>query len=394
MFTKEREDALIRFCRELVTTPSLSGQEKEVAVKIQNYLKQLGFDEVKVDRYGSVIGHIKGNFPGETVLIDGHMDTVDIADRSRWTKDPYGGEIADGKIYGRGTTDMKGSLAAFVSAAGYLGQDTGKNFKGHIYVTCTVHEECFEGVAARAITKEIVPDFVIIGEASNLAIKRGQRGRAEIVVETIGKAAHSSHPQVGKNAVYEMTKVIEAVRQTKLNKQEVLGEGILELTDIISTPYPGASVVPDLCRVTYDRRTLAGETKESVLNQMQKIIDQLQETDPTLEARVAYAQGEEACWTGAKIGAERFFPAWLYDEQHELVQKAVSGLQSVGLNPKISHYAFCTNGSHFAGELKIPTIGFGPSQECLAHVIDEYIEIDQLLKSCRGFYGILQALLS
>ena len=104
------------------------------------------------------------------------------------------------------------------------------------------------------------------------------------------------------------------------------------------------------------------------------------------------AEGKETCWTGETIAAKRYFPAWLIDENNEYVQKALTGLKEAGIEAPISHFAFCTNGSHFCGEAGIPCIGYGPSLESLAHVRDEYIEIDQLTKACHGFYSILSQL--
>ena len=191
-----------------------------------------------------------------------------------------------------------------------------------------------------------------------------------------------------------MAAVIPAIQALTPNTHPVLGRGILELTDIISSPYPGASVVPGLCRATFDRRLLVGETEKSVLAQVEQALAQVKARLPQLDARAYLAQGEAPCWTGETIRAKRFFPAWLLEEDHPLVQKALAGLQAAGLEPKLSHFSFCTNGSHFCGEAGIPTVGFGPSLERLAHVIDEYIEIDQLELACRGFQGILSALLT
>lgn len=394
MMNKKREESLIRLCQELVKIPSLSGKEEKAARAVKRNMEVLDYDEIWCDKYGSVVGHIKGNKPGKTILLDGHIDTVDISDKSLWVHDPFGAEIEEGRIYGRGTTDMKGPVAAMLVAASSYKQDLKSNFNGDIYVSCSVHEECFEGVSGREINNKVKPDYVVIGEPSSLNLKRGQKGRAEIVIETRGQTAHSSNPQAGINAVYSMTKVINSIKELELVRHEVLGEGILELTDIISKPYPGASVVPNLCRVTYDRRTLVGETKESVINQINNVINLLKKADQTFEAEVYYATGQAQCWTGENIEVERFFPAWLYDEKHEFVQKAFKGLKNVGLPSTISHYAFCTNGSYYAGEKNIPTVGFGPSKEHLAHIIDEYIEIDQLIKGCQGFYGILDSMMS
>lgn len=390
MLTEKRQEQVIQCCQDLIRCQSYSGHEDKVVACLKEKFTALGFDEVIVDEYGNVMGHMKGSRPGKTIVLDGHIDTVPVEDASAWTHDPFAGTIEDGKIYGRGTSDMKGAVAAMACAVANFAEDNKKDFAGDIYVAGVVHEECFEGVAARAISKRLHPDYVIIGEASQLNLKRGQRGRGEIVVETFGKPAHSANPQAGINAVYKMAQLIQEVQKIKPPYQNILGDGILELTDIKSSPYPGASVVPEYCRVTYDRRLLVGETKESVLKPIQDVIDEMSKKDPDFKAKVSYAVGEELCYTGNTITGERFFPGWLYDEQDDFVQASLTGLKKMGLSPEITQYSFCTNGSHYAGEAGIKTIGFGPSRENLAHTIDEYIEVDQLCKATLGYYGILE----
>ncbi len=387
-----QDEKLIAFCQEAIRIPSPSGQEKGVAELMKRKMEEFGFDEAHIDRYGSVYGILRGKRPGKTILMDGHIDNVDVIDEDQWMHAPWGAEICDGKIYGRGTSDMKGSVTAMICAAARLAEDTNRDFAGNIAVSCTVHEECFEGVSSREITKAVKPDFVIIGEATTSTVKIGQRGRAEVVVETEGVSCHSSNPEKGVNAVYMMTVLIEEIRKIVPNEHPILGKGILELTDIISYPYPGASVVPSSCRATFDRRTLVGEDEGVILGQIEEAIKRAQERVPGLKARTYLAEGEEKCWTGEKIRAKRYFPAWVVDEDSELVQKAVAGLKEAGIDTAISHFSFCTNGSHFCGEAGIPSIGYGPSLESLAHVRDEYIEIDQLVKACNGFESILRKL--
>lgn len=391
MFSKQQGETIIALCQELIQQKSYSGKEDAVAAHLRQTFEKLGYDEVLTDDYGNVIGHIKGKRQGKAMLFDGHMDTVPVPDEGKWQHAPFGGELADGKIYGRGASDMKGAVSAMVLGAHYFAQNCQKNFAGDIYVAGVVHEECFEGIAARRISKRIRPDYVVIGEASELNLKRGQRGRAEIILETEGKAAHSANPQAGINAVYKMAELVTKIRTINTPHHEILGQGILELTDIKSSPYPGASVVPDYCRVTYDRRLLVGETKDDVLKPILDLISEMQKNDPELVAKVSFSSGTEKCYTGETITGERFFPGWLYEKEDEFVQAAFRGLCAAGLQPEITQYSFCTNGSHYAGEAGIKTIGFGPSRENLAHTIDEYIEVDQLLKAAAGYYGILQS---
>ena len=393
MFNKEREEKVISLCQELIKEQSYSGQEDKVVEVLKKNFNELGFDDVVVDKYGNIIGHIKGKRPGKKIVFDGHIDTVPVTNPDEWTHAPFAAEIHDGKIYGRGATDMKGAVAAMTCAAANFAADCDKDFAGDIYVAGVVHEECFEGVAARAISERVKPDYVVIGEASQLNIKIGQRGRGEIVLETFGKPCHSANPEKGINAVYKMAQVIQAIRTLVPTHHDVLGDGILELTDIKSSPYPGASVVPEYCRATYDRRLLVGETKESVLAPINQLLEELMKQDPELKVKASYAVGKEICHTGNEIEGERFFPGWLFDESEEFVQAVYGELKSMGFDPEITQYNFCTNGSHYAGEAGIKTLGIGPSRENLAHTVDEYIEVEQLASVTQCYYGVMKALL-
>ena len=142
------------------------------------------------------------------------------------------------------------------------------------------------------------------------------------------------------------------------------------------------------------REAACGGHGEVVLAQVQEILDAEMAKDPDLKASARLAVGEDRCYTGAPIRAERFAPAWLFEEDHPVVQSALAGLRSVGQDPVVSHYYFCTNGSYYAGKAGIPTIGYGGSLETLAHVVDEYIELDQLNLACEGYAGIIRAILA
>ncbi|MGL5329366.1 MAG: YgeY family selenium metabolism-linked hydrolase [Peptostreptococcaceae bacterium] len=391
MLNEIRKQELVELCQDLVRNPSYSGEEQGVVEAIERNFEKLGFDSYFRDEYGNIIGCIKGNKPGKKILFDGHIDTVPVPDETKWTVPPFEGVVKDGKIYGRGTSDMKGQTSAMMAAVAYFAQDTNRDFEGELYVAGVVHEELFEGIAARKISEAVKPDYVVIGESSELNLKIGQRGRGEVVVETFGKPSHSANPQKGINAVYKMSKIIERIQQLVPPTHPVLGDGILVLTDIKSSPYPGASVVPEYCKATFDRRLLVGETKEAVLAPIQDLLDEMMKEDSELKAKVSYAIGKEMCYTGNVIEGERFFPGWLYDENDEFVQAAYQGLKNAGIDPEITQYSFCTNGSHYAGEAGIKTIGFGPSRENLAHTIDEHIEIEQLEIGAKGYYEILKS---
>jgi len=391
MIDETVKQTVVGLLADMIRQPSVSGEEGGVANVVKTFMEDNGFDGVTVDRYGSVIGCVKGQRPGPKVLFDGHIDTVPV-DESRWNEKPFGAEIKDGRMYGRGTSDMKGAVAAMAVAAAQMAKPENRDFAGELHVACVVHEECFEGVATREISKSVQPDYVVIGEASRLNVKIGQRGRAEIVLETEGKPAHSASPDEGVNSVHKMMELLRRVEAIKPPEHPMLGKGTNVLTDIKSSPYPGASVVPSGCRATFDRRLLVGETRQSVLEPIETIIGELSAMDPQFKAKACLAQGQAPCYTGETIRAERFFPAWAYDESEPFVQDVLSALAGIGQSPEIDHYAFCTNGSHYAGEAGIKTFGYGPSLETLAHTDDEYIELEELHNAVAGYMAIGRAL--
>lgn len=379
------EDKLTDFAMRLVGEQSLSGKERGVAELVVAEMERLGF-QVEVDELGNVTGTIDAG-PGPCVLIDSHMDTVSVTDANAWSYHPEGQRV-DGRIYGRGAMDMKGPLAASVYGAAAI-QDRLR--RGKIVVSATIAEELVEGPALARVVERINPDFVVICEATSLKVARGQRGRAEVKVEIFGRPTHSSRPELGVNAAQAMVGVVRALRDLEPPTHPALGEGILVLTDIISRPYPGLSVVPDYCVATFDRRTLPGETEEDILSPIRQIMEQAL-SGSGADGKVTIAEDDFEAYTGERVRAPNFAPAWYFDDDAEVVRKVLTGLEEVGVASELSHYAFCTNGSGTAGKLGIPTVGFGPGEEELAHRVDEYIEVDQIVAAARGYAAIAQQL--
>ncbi|MEA4871139.1 MAG: YgeY family selenium metabolism-linked hydrolase [Christensenella sp.] len=392
MISESSKRAVTQLCRDLIGAESLSGQESLAVECMKNAFHALGFSDVRMDSYGSVVGFLEGNRPGPRVLFDAHIDTVPVEGAADWTHAPFAGEIADGRLYGRGASDMKGALAAMTVAAAAFADSHDRKFAGSVCVAAVVCEELFEGLGARSVCDMAHPDYVVIGEASEMNLKIGQRGRAEVVVETAGIPAHSANPQKGVSAVTSMRKLLDEIDRLAPPHSHTLGDGILVLTDLISRPYPGSSVLPKHCEATFDRRLLTGETAESVLSPIWAIIDRLSAEDPAFHARTYLRKGAITCYTGASIEATRFFPAWEANPEEDYVQAAFSSLRGVNPETRLSAYSFCTNGSYYAGEAGIKTIGYGPSLESLAHTTDESISLDALYESVEGYQAILQAL--
>jgi len=392
MISESLQEQTLSLCRALIEARSLSGAEQGAVACMKESFEQLGFDQVQIDRYGSIIGTIKGNRPGSSILLDAHIDTVPVDATPAWEHPPFAGEVADGKLYGRGASDMKGALSAMTVACSAFAERNNCDFAGSISVAAVVCEELFEGLGARSVCELVKPDYVIIGEASEMNLKIGQRGRAEVVVETTGVPAHSANPQKGVNAVTSMRKLLDAMDAIVPPHSDKLGDGILVLTDLISSPYPGSSVLPKGCITTFDRRMLTGETEESVLAPVRACIERLTKEDASFQAKTYIREGSIRCYTGETITAKRFFPAWEEQDDADYVQASLAALRTVRPDTTLSAYSFCTNGSYYAGEAGIKTLGYGPSQESLAHTTDEYIALDALYEAVEGYQAILSAL--
>jgi putative selenium metabolism hydrolase len=379
---------LIRDCQGMIGIKSESGQEREVAAFLKGIMLRLGYDEAIDDEYGSVIGIIHGN-GGKKILLEGHLDTVGVENPDLWSYNPYAGMCDGGRLYGRGATDMKAALMAMTYAASsFIG--TKEQLNGDIIVAGVVQEEIFEGVAQGKILDRIHPDLVILGEATDLKLCIGQRGRAELQIVTYGKSAHSANPSAGINAVGLMMQLLVEKDRMVLPVDSFLGPAIMELTDIHSDPYPGKSVLPEKCTVTLDRRLLPGETEDSVLLPIQKLIDQLTRDNKGFKAEVKVVAATEHCYTGAEIFGKRFFPGWLYPETASFVLSAQTALHKAGYAAPLSHYSFCTDGSQSAGIRRIPTLGFGPSREEIAHITNEYVELEQVKRAHDGYVCLIR----
>jgi putative selenium metabolism hydrolase len=365
---------------ELVKLKSLSTQEESVSNKIKEMMLAAGFDEVFIDGLGNVIGRI-GNGK-KKIAIDGHIDTVDIGNMENWHFDPLGGKIDKNYVYGRGTVDQKGGPAAFITAGKIL-KEIGIPKDVTIYFVGSVMEEDCDGLCWKYIIEEdkIVPDCVIITEPTNMNIYRGHRGRMEINVSFHGVSAHGSAPERGKNAIYMASHAcldIEKLNE-KLQKDEFLGKGTVALSEFISSS-PSLCAVSDFAKIHLDRRLTWGEDKELAVSQVSEIVK-------GFNAKVEVLNYKEKGFTGLEYGMEKYYPTWKLNESHELVQKGINTYESLfNDKPVVDKWTFSTNGVVINGIYKIPTIGFGPGNEVLAHAPDEKVPIEHLVKAS-AFYA-------
>jgi len=364
----------------LVKIKSLSAREKEVQLELKRQMEEAGFDEVFIDGLGNVIGRI-GN-GRKIIAIDGHMDTVDLGEQKNWSFNPLGGEIRDGFVHGRGSVDQKGGPASFVTAGRIL-KETGFDLDATVYFTGTVIEEDCDGLCWKYIVEEdgFRPDLVIITEPTNLNLYRGQRGRMEMEVNFHGISSHGSAPERGVNAIYMASNAALAIEKLndRLKGDEFLGKGSITVTEIASQS-PSLCAVADFARLHIDRRLTTGETRDSAVREIQEIIS-------GMNAEVELPVYLEKAYTGIEYGMEKYYPTWSITEDHEAVQTGIRVFESLfGKKPVVDKWTFSTNGVMTCGTYGIPTIGFGPGNEVLAHAPDEKVPVSDLV-AASAFYA-------
>ena len=370
--TKEQyENELIEFAQEAVRTRSYSDEEGNMASLIKEKMEKLGYDEVKLDSVGNVVGKIGSG--KKTVHFDSHMDTVRVNDADEWKVPPFSGDIVDGSIWGRGSVDMKSALCASVYAAAYA-RDMGYLNDKTVYVTGTVCEEYCDGENLKHLYKELnlKPDYCIICEPCDNIITLGHKGKAQIRIITNGISAHGSAPEKGKNAVYEMAEIIQRVE--KLNERlSSMGEnhGTIVLSDI-KCESASLNAVPSECQIYLDRRLVLGETLDMVRKEMDELV---QEKD----ARWEVGPLRHTSWNGGELVYEPMHDPWKIEKDAPLTKALNEAYKKVyGKYPdKYDFWDFGTNAITPVA-MGVPTIGFGPGEYKLAHMRDEHCSVEKI----------------
>ena len=387
---KEMEGDTARFLGDLVRTQSFSSKEAAVITVIKGEMVRIGFDEIRVDGLGNIIGRI-GSGP-RVIAFDGHVDTVYPGDRSQWTFDPFDGTVVDGKVRGRGSVDQKGGVATMIHA-GRIIKELGLNDKFTLYFTGTVMEEDCDGLCWQYILNEdgIRPELVVITEPTNLNIYRGHRGRMEIRVEVKGRSCHGSAPERGDNAIYKIARVALEVEKLneRLRSDPFLGKGTVTISEVKSSS-PSLCAVADEAGIHLDRRLTYGETKESAIAEVRDAAARAGCPD----ARVRVLNYEEAAYTGKVYPTEKYYPTWALDPASPFLRSAVEAYTgALGKAPLVDKWTFSTNGIATAGMKGIPTLGLGPGNEVFAHAADEACPVEHL-SAAVAFYAALVARLN
>jgi putative selenium metabolism hydrolase len=367
---------------ELVKIKSLSCREEEVQQKVTELMLQAGFDEVRTDGLGNVIGRIG---QGDRILaFDGHVDTVDIGNPENWDFDSLGGEISGGYVHGRGAVDQKGGIASFITAGRILKELRFDKDMTLYFVSSVMEEDC-DGLCWKYLIEEegIRPELVVSTEPTNLGLYIGHRGRMEMEVSFYGVSSHGSAPERGMNAIYMASRTVLEIEQLnkKLAVDGFLGQGSIAVTRMI-TDSPSLCAVADFARIHLDRRLTWGETKESAIKEIEELVE-------GMDAKVEVPHFLEQDFTGKEYGMEQYFPTWKLSENNPYVQKGIEAYNALyGNTLQVGKWSFSTNCVTINGVYGIPTIGFGPGNEILAHAPNEKVPVTDL-QMASAFYAAL-----
>jgi len=366
-------DPLLSLLSDLVRIPSMNPMgrartgeaytEEAVAAYVAAYMRKAGMDvevyPVAPHRPNVIARVVAG--AERTLMLEAHLDTVHT---DTMTIPPFDPVVRDGRLYGRGACDTKGSLAVFLHAVTSL-LARGTKLRYNMILAAVADEEYQFTGARTAVVNGLRADFGIAGEPTGLHIVRAHKGVTRWRLHTRGTAAHSAYPERGENAIYRMGEVLVRLDAYASGLQHTTPHPVLGPPTLSVGVIEGGqavNIVPDLCTIEIDRRTLPGETREDVLGPVEKLLNGIR--------------------------------GWSMDEPHlsvegmdvagdsEIVRLLVEGIAAEQIQPVVEGAQYATDAGTY-NEAGIPTVVFGPGDISRAHTAEEYIEIDQLHAAVR-----------
>jgi acetylornithine deacetylase len=388
-------DPSIRLLRELVAidsvNPSLvpgAAGEAAVAQAVAAHLRRIGLDvemQEVVPGRSNVIGVLEGRGKGRSLMLCGHIDTVGVEGMTA----PFDPVERDGRIYGRGSQDMKGGVAAMIDAA-RLVADGGLD-AGRLIVAAVVDEE-YASLGADALVTRWRADGAVVTEPTDLQIAIGHKGFAWFEVETKGRAAHGSRPLDGRDAILRMGRVLHALEALDRRLQAAAPHPLMGTASLHASTIEGGrelSSYPDRCALKLERRTISGETESAVIREIQEILARLKAEDAEFEATVTPMFGRPSY----EIAADHDLPRALKRafDAADPARRARPDAEAPGPWPDRERsdfvgMSFWTDAA-VLGSAGIPSVLFGPGGAGL-HSVEEYVEIQDVLR-CRDALAAL-----
>ncbi|QOS90653.1 peptidase [Peribacillus sp. JNUCC41] len=394
---KEHYEEGTELLQRLVQSPSISKNEAKAQSIITEVLSNMGlkvdawepcgkeltespyFCSSRADFTGSpnVVGVLPGTGGGRSIILNGHIDVVPEGDHEQWTDDPYSGAIKEGKMYGRGVTDMKGGLVSFILALQAILQLDIK-LRGDVIFQSVIEEESGGTGTLSTILKGYKADAALITEPTNMRVFPKQQGSMWFRIFVKGRSAHGGTRYEGVSAFDKAMVLAEQIRALEFKRNQRINDPLYEQTPI---PIPinigvvsggnWPSSVPDLLKIEGRMGIAPNEKIEDAQREMKECLQQLSVLDPWFKENPPVLE-----WFGA-----RWLPGEI-DLEHDLMNTLVHQYrETTGEEPVIEASPWGTDGGLLTEVGKIPTVVFGPGTTEMAHFPDEYIELDKVFKS-------------
>lgn len=385
---KYRDD-IVKTAQELIRIESVSLNEGAIAKYLTDKMQALGYDKVETDKYGNVFGTMNGTGGGKSVMLNCHMDTVEPGDPSRWSHGPFSGDIADGRIWGRGASDTKGTMAVYLYIPVIL-KELGMLPKGDI-VTAEVISEEIAGYGAMVHTDEgrMLTDYAVIGEASENDIAIGSRGRCCGVVTITGKSCHASQPQNGCNPCDYLIKLLPELKKIEMSSDALFGSSNLSVTKI-TTSEQGTNIIPAEAVVYVDYRMSGDDNQETVRKKLEEAAARAKMDGISVKVEILYFP--LTTYTGLEgMGYQGEDPFIVSPDADFIVQAKSAVEKAVGHEIKLKPWVFATDAGHYT-KYGVKVLGYSPAEIKLCHTAEDSISIEMMEEGIVGTLAIVDAL--
>ncbi|MEC2039497.1 peptidase [Bacillus altitudinis] len=402
---KEHQDEAITLLQQMVQCDSTQGNEEDVQQIVANKLSAIGFDvdvwEIGGDEllehpyfysprrsfHGSpnVAGRLKGKGGGKSILLNGHVDVVPAGDANQWTYPPYSGHIINGRLYGRGATDMKGGNVSLLFALEAL-HALQIPLKGDVVFHSVVEEESGGAGTLAAILKGYTADAAIIPEPSHMNIFPLQQGSKWFRLHIKGRAAHGGTRYHGVSAIEKSTVVLSHIASLEKERNQRVTEPLFQHIPI---PIPinigkiqggdWPSSVADLVTMEGRLGVMPGETVEQAEKELENWMTGLAEKDDWFQEHPVEVEWFGARWLPGSIDSDHPLLGLLKEQYEEVMQHP----------PKVEAAPWGTDGGLLSQAADIPIIVFGPGTTELAHFPNESIEIKHVIEAAEIIAGTL-----
>ena len=381
------KEEIVELTQELVRCPSINppGDTTDCSKIVLNKFRENNINAEIIEgkkKACNIVARLSGQNKGKILLLNGHLDVVPPGED--WTVDPFSGEIQDGIIYGRGTSDMKSGLASLIAAI-IAFKRSGACFNGEIVFMGVAEEETAGEFGTVYLLENNIgtnADFAIVAEPTSLKIELGNRGLRWIDILLKGQASHAGRPHLGINTISYAAKLIEAIHSMEFrNRNDAFAIPSPSISVTMISGGTKVNIIPERCELTVDRRMIPGETSETIMNELRRVIAPIIEVEKGLQIETSVRPN---C-----------FDPYLISENQQIVQATMESFEQVtGQKPKTTAKAACTDASHLFHKAGIPTVLFGPGDENFSHKPDEHVAIENIMLSTEIFVSIFGKLLS